>query len=122
MTIEEIKAALCASPLTQPQLDAVQQLLVLIEQPLVFSVGDTVQLVDYATREVFEGKHIIMEAVAREGGVEYATDRGAWYDHDEFQLVTRATPETLAIVIAKAGEDADAEDEDDDERNDERKF
>jgi len=73
----------------------------------IFQTGDVVKYVGKDTTFWRSGKeHIIYESSYMGDGIfEYSTNRGAWFSHNDFELVRRADKESLAQL------DKDLEDE-----------
>jgi hypothetical protein len=64
--------------------------------PLVLCVGDTVKYVGKDGAFRHNSRHIIqLSEISQEGEVEYATNHGAWFSREDFELVAPATPESL---------------------------
>lgn len=98
-----------------------------IINPEVLAVGDTVSYVGRQARpeddddsylhtpdfwEV-DQTHIITEAAPRENGsFNYATNHGAWFQREQFELIARPTPESYEVVFAALDPDYDEEDDD----------
>lgn len=66
--------------------------------------------IPYRTGDVVQHKngteHIIHEVSFNEyPDFTYSTDRGAWYYHDDFKLISEATPESVAKLVAALNQD-----------------
>lgn len=76
-----------------------------------FNIGDVVKYISKDDFWDYGETHIIAEVERLQGEWQYATNQGAWFYNDDFELVRRADKRSLRVVDRHM----DDEEEDDDE-------
>lgn len=76
------------------------------QQP--YRTGDEVQIVQSSRKRELGEYHIIHEVNIEEDEYQYSTNRGAWYDHQQFKLVRECCAETMAQLRKSIQDEEDS--------------
>ena len=76
-----------------------------------FSIGDVVEYVGPPRHWTKGDVHIIAECQRYSGTTQYATNRGAWFTNDDFELIRKADEASFAQLEADLDDEMDDEEE-----------